>query len=122
MVEHRLDFVPKIYPSCGDPLFSDYKSAFSIHFRSHKANTVTIRMGSHTQPVDMVGARVQNKKAADKGHGDAQYNLALMLANGLGGPVDMAGARVQYKKAADQGHWSLSTPWRICSTRARVDL
>ena len=61
-------------------------------------------MGSHTQPVDMVGARVQNKKAADTGHGDAQYNLALMLANGLGGPVDMVGARVQYKKAADQGH------------------
>ena len=65
-------------------------------------------MGSHTEPVDMVGARVQNKKVADTGHCDAQYNLALMLANGLGGPVDMVGARVQYKKAAAQGHMAAS--------------
>ena len=74
-------------------------------------------------PVDMTEARVQFKKAADQGHDEAQYILACMLYNGEGGPVDMTEARVQYKKAAAPGHNRLlSTTWRRCSTRARVDL
>ena len=51
-------------------------------------------VGGH---VDMVGGRVQYKKAAD------QYALSCMLREGEGGPVDMVGARVYLKKAADQG-------------------
>ena len=58
----------------------------------------------HGGPIDMTESRVQFKKAADQGHMEAQYKLALMLFGGEGGPADMTEARVQYKKASDQGH------------------
>ena len=35
---------------------------------------------------------------------EAQFQLALMMADGVGGPKDDAGARAMFEKAAGQGH------------------
>ena len=43
------------------------------------------------------------RKAADQGRADAQFNLALMYANGQGVPQDHAEAMTWYRKAAEQG-------------------
>ena len=44
--------------------------------------------------------------AAAQGHGDSQYNLGRMLAQGLGEPKDEVEARRQYTLATAQGHAS----------------
>jgi len=43
-------------------------------------------------------------KAAEQGDADAQYNIAIMHADGQGVPKDEAKAAEWYKKAAAQGH------------------
>jgi len=54
-------------------------------------------------PAEPAKAREILMKAADS-NPEAQYQLGLMLADGVGGARDEAGARALFEKAAAQGH------------------
>jgi TPR repeat protein len=54
-------------------------------------------------PADPVRSRALLAKAAET-NAEAQYQLGMMLADGVGGPKDDAGARSLFEKAAAQGH------------------
>jgi uncharacterized protein len=43
------------------------------------------------------------RKAAERGHADAQYNLGLMYYDGQGTPLDPSEASRWFRKAAEQG-------------------
>ena len=43
-------------------------------------------------------------KAAETNSAEAQYQLGLMMADGIGGPKDDVAARALFEKAAAQGH------------------
>ena len=60
--------------------------------------------GASGAPADPAQARALLAKAADNNSAEAQFQLGLMLANGVGGPKDDAGARALFEKAAAQGH------------------
>src|SRR5437764_4743382 len=53
---------------------------------------------------DPAEARAMLVKAAETNSAEAQFQLGLMMANGLGGPKDDTGARGLFEKAAAQGH------------------
>jgi TPR repeat protein len=53
---------------------------------------------------DPVKARALLAKAAETNSAEAQYQLGLMIAEGVGGPQDDAAARALFEKAAAQGH------------------
>jgi TPR repeat protein len=53
---------------------------------------------------DPVKARALLAKAAETNSAEAQYQLGLMSAEGVGGPQDDAAARALFEKAAAQGH------------------
>jgi TPR repeat protein len=53
---------------------------------------------------DPVKARALLAKAAETNSAEAQYQLGLMTAEGIGGPQDDAAARALFEKAAAQGH------------------
>jgi uncharacterized protein len=53
---------------------------------------------------DPVKARALLSKAAETNSAEAQYQLGLMTAEGLGGPKDDVAARALFEKAAVQGH------------------
>jgi uncharacterized protein len=53
---------------------------------------------------DPAEARAMLVKAAQTNSAEAQFQLGLMMANGLGGPKDDVGARDLFEKAAAQGH------------------
>jgi len=55
-------------------------------------------------PSDPAEARAMLAKAVETNSAEAQFQLALMLANGIGGPKDDVGARGLFEKAAAQGH------------------
>ena len=57
-------------------------------------------------PQDYAEAINWNRKAAEQGHADAQYNLGVMYYNGEGVPLDYAEAARWYRLAAEQGHAS----------------
>ncbi len=57
--------------------------------------------GRSTDPAE---ARALLMKAAETNSAEAQFQLGLMMANGLGGPKDDVGARGLFEKAAAQGH------------------
>ncbi len=44
------------------------------------------------------------RKAAERGHADAQFNLGVMYNNGEGVPEDDIEAVKWYRKAAEQGN------------------
>jgi len=52
---------------------------------------------------DYFAAARYYRKAAEKGHVGAQYNLAFLYENGKGVKQDFAQAALWYRKAADQG-------------------
>lgn len=54
-------------------------------------------------PMDPALAAEWYRRAADKGHAGAQFNLANMYRDGLGVPRDAGLAVTWYQKAADQG-------------------
>jgi TPR repeat protein len=54
-------------------------------------------------PADPVRSRALLAKAAET-NAEAQYQLGMMMADGVGGPKDDAGARSVFEKAAAQGH------------------
>jgi uncharacterized protein len=53
---------------------------------------------------DPAAARAMLAKAVETNSAEAQFQLGLMMANGVGGPKDDAGARGLFEKAAAQGH------------------
>jgi TPR repeat protein len=60
--------------------------------------------GSGGAPSDPVRARALLTKAAETNSAEAQYQLGLMTAEGVGGPKDDAAARALFERAAAQGH------------------
>jgi uncharacterized protein len=55
-------------------------------------------------PMDPVKARAMLARAAETNSAEAEFQLGLMMANGIGGPKDDAGARGMFEKAAAQGN------------------
>jgi TPR repeat protein len=55
-------------------------------------------------PPDPAKSRALLAKAAEGNSAEAQYQLGLMLADGVGGPQDDVGARALFEKAAAQDH------------------
>jgi TPR repeat protein len=55
-------------------------------------------------PSDPTRARALLSKAAEANSPEAQYQLGLLLSDGVGGPQDDAGARALFERAAAQGH------------------
>jgi uncharacterized protein len=60
--------------------------------------------GSGTAPSDPARARALLVKAAATNSAEAQYQLGLMTADGVGGPQDDFAARALFEKAAAQDH------------------
>ena len=59
---------------------------------------------SGNAPSEPVRARAQLARAAEANSAEAQYQLGLMTAEGIGGPKDDLAARGLFEKAAAQGH------------------
>jgi uncharacterized protein len=55
-------------------------------------------------PPDPVKARALLSRAAEANSAEAQYQLGLMEADGIGGPKDDVGARALFERAAAQDH------------------
>jgi len=55
-------------------------------------------------PSDPAKARALLAKAAETNSAEAQYQLGLMIADGVGGPADDVAARALFEKAAAQSH------------------
>jgi uncharacterized protein len=55
-------------------------------------------------PADPVEARALLSRTAEANSPEAQFQLGLMLANGVGGPKDDVAARAMFERAAAQGH------------------
>jgi uncharacterized protein len=60
--------------------------------------------GGAAAPSDPSKARALLSKAAESNSAEAQYQLGLMMAEGVGGPQDDVAARASFEKAAAQGH------------------
>ena len=60
--------------------------------------------GSSGVPSDPVKTRAMLSKAAETSSAEAQFQLGLMLANGVGGTKDDVAARAAFEKAAAQNH------------------
>ena len=60
--------------------------------------------GTGGAPSDPAKARALLAKAAETNSAEAQYQLGLMTADGVGGPQDDVAARALFEKAAAQGH------------------
>jgi uncharacterized protein len=67
------------------------------------ANLAALSAGTAASS-DPAEARAMLAKAAETNSAEAQFQLGLMLANGIGGPKDDVGARGLFEKAAAQGH------------------
>ena len=55
-------------------------------------------------PANPVKTRALLAKAAEANSADAQYQLGMMIAEGIGGPKDDVAARALFEKAAAQNH------------------
>ncbi len=66
-------------------------------------NLAALSAGAGTSD-DPVRARALLAKGAEANSAEAQYQLGLMMADGVGGPKDDAAARALFEKAAAQGH------------------
>src|SRR5262249_614287 len=55
-------------------------------------------------PTDPAKSRAMLMRAAEKNSPEAQYQLGLMFADGVGGPQDDLAARTLFEKAAAQDH------------------
>jgi uncharacterized protein len=53
---------------------------------------------------DPAQARAMLARAAETNAAEAEYQLGVMLADGVGGPKDEAAARAMFERAAAQGH------------------
>jgi TPR repeat protein len=70
-------------------------------------------------PSDPVRARALLAKAADSNSAEAQYQLGLMMADGIGGPKDDIGARGLFEKAAAQNHAGALTQMGVFAQSGR---
>ena len=61
-----------------------------------------VNAGSQLAATDAVQARHYFSQAAEAGHALAQFNLAVLYAEGRGGEIDHPGAFAWWQKAADQ--------------------
>ena len=52
---------------------------------------------------DLAAARDLYRAAAEKGHGKAMHNLAVLYAEGIDGKPDYRSAAIWFRKAADCG-------------------
>jgi uncharacterized protein len=59
---------------------------------------------SGSAPSDPARARALLARAAETNSAEAQYQLGMMTADGIGGPKDDVAARALFEKAAAQGH------------------
>jgi uncharacterized protein len=64
-------------------------------------NLAALSGGASSDPTK---ARALLSKAAATNSAEAQYQLGLMTADGIGGPKDDVAARALFEKAAEQGH------------------
>jgi TPR repeat protein len=64
-------------------------------------NLAAISDGASSDPIK---ARALLEKSADQSSAEAQYQLGLMTADGVGGPKDDVAARALFEKAAAQSH------------------
>src|SRR6516165_5119214 len=55
-------------------------------------------------PTDPAETRALLAKAAETNSAEAQFQLGVMMANGVGGPKNDVAARTMFEKAAAQGH------------------
>jgi uncharacterized protein len=55
-------------------------------------------------PSDPAEARAMLARAAETNSAEAEYQLGVMMADGVGGPKDEVAARAMFEKAAAQGH------------------
>ena len=65
------------------------------------ANLAAVSGGT---PADPVKARALLRKAADANSAEAEYQLGVMTADGVGGPKDDVAARALFERAAAQSH------------------
>ena len=68
------------------------------------ATNLAALSGSEGLPSDPAEARALLAKAAETNSAEAQFQLGLMYANGVGGPKDDVAARALFEKAAAQNH------------------
>jgi len=92
----------------GSGLPKDLEQARKLFERAAEAGnprgvTNLAEVGGSTSP-DQTKARAMLAKAADENSAEAQYQLGLMTADGVGGPKDDVAARALFEKAAAQGH------------------
>lgn len=67
------------------------------------ANLMALTKGS-TGPADPVKARALLQSSAERNSAEAQYQLGIMNADGVGGPKDDVAARAMFERAAAQNH------------------
>jgi hypothetical protein len=68
-----------------------------------QAAATAVDVGHQTIPTDPVQKVAWYRKAAEQGNAEAQFNLGLSYAKGLGAQQNFAEAAVWYNKAANQG-------------------
>ncbi len=68
------------------------------------ASNLALLSGSAGDTSDPAQARALLAKAADGNSAEAQFQLGLMMAQGIGGPQDDVAARAMFEKAAAQNH------------------
>jgi uncharacterized protein len=68
------------------------------------ATNLAAMAGNGGGPSDPAEARALLSKTAETNSPEAQFQLGLMLANGIGGPKDDVAARALFEKAAAQGN------------------
>jgi uncharacterized protein len=68
------------------------------------ATNLATLVNSGGAPSDPVEARALLSKAAEANSAEAQFQLGLMIADGIGGPKDDVAARALFEKAAAQDH------------------
>jgi uncharacterized protein len=68
------------------------------------ATNLAALSGGGGRTADPGGTRALLARGADANSAEAQYQLGMMLAEGVGGPKDDVGARILFEKAAAQNH------------------
>jgi TPR repeat protein len=69
--------------------------------------------GRHGGPVDMAQARAWYAQAAEAGHADATYNLAIFVEEGTGGPKDALAAKALFMLAHARGSTARAEGLRV---------
>ena len=76
--------------------------------------SVDVPMIVQTQENNIADAIVELRSKAEQGDAQAQYNLGVLYANGMGVDKDFTKAVELYKKAAEQGYISAQFNLGLC--------